>query len=149
MSCSQAQERRIRALERELDASIVAAARSREEKRAAEIGQRAAEARAKEVLEELENTTSKDVNIYDFSPLCCFNFRRNLLCSFAPIFCLSLCSSVFSSGIHCSPSLSFSPPCRLIQSNNDCLQIFYPQRRRGFVVVQDPPFLLSCFEANL
>ncbi|GAQ88804.1 hypothetical protein KFL_004600150 [Klebsormidium nitens] len=52
-----AQERRIRGLERELDASILAAARSREEKRAAEVAQRVAEARVKEVLEELENTT--------------------------------------------------------------------------------------------
>ncbi|GAQ88801.1 hypothetical protein KFL_004600120 [Klebsormidium nitens] len=51
------QERRIRWLERELDASIEAAARSREEKRAAEVAQRAAEARVKEFLEEPENTT--------------------------------------------------------------------------------------------
>eukprot|EP00250_Pteridium_aquilinum_P016246 c23023_g1_i1 orf=661-1212(-) len=52
-----AQERRIRALEKELDAAIASAGLARAEKRLSEIAQRAAEARAQEVLQELENTT--------------------------------------------------------------------------------------------
>lgn len=56
---SQAQERRIKALERELDAAIAAAGHARAEKKQAEAGQRAAEARTQEVLRELEDTTGK------------------------------------------------------------------------------------------
>ncbi|KAI5055734.1 hypothetical protein GOP47_0029255 [Adiantum capillus-veneris] len=52
-----AQERRIRALEKELDAAIASAGLARAEKRLAEIAQRAAETRAQEVLQELDNTT--------------------------------------------------------------------------------------------
>jgi len=50
-------ERRVKTLERELDAAITASACARTEKRHAEAGQRAAEARTQEVLKELENTT--------------------------------------------------------------------------------------------
>lgn len=50
-------EQRVETLERELDASISAAARARAEKRQAEAGQKAAELRAQEITKELENTT--------------------------------------------------------------------------------------------
>ncbi|KAI0516203.1 hypothetical protein KFK09_008875 [Dendrobium nobile] len=50
-------EQRVGTLERELDASIAAAARARSEKRQAEAAQRAAELRAQDVAKELENTT--------------------------------------------------------------------------------------------
>ncbi|GAV65352.1 hypothetical protein CFOL_v3_08867 [Cephalotus follicularis] len=50
-------EQRVETLERELDAAITAAARSRSEKRQAETRQKAAELRAQEVTKELENTT--------------------------------------------------------------------------------------------
>ncbi|KAH7280972.1 hypothetical protein KP509_36G023200 [Ceratopteris richardii] len=52
-----AQERRIRVLEKELDAAIASAGLARAEKRIAEIAQRTAETRTQEVLLELENTT--------------------------------------------------------------------------------------------
>ncbi|KAG6550954.1 hypothetical protein Mapa_007569 [Marchantia paleacea] len=52
-----AQERRIRDLEKELDAAVSASRLARAEKREAENLQRAAEARAHEVLQELEDTT--------------------------------------------------------------------------------------------
>ncbi|EFJ17584.1 hypothetical protein SELMODRAFT_114499 [Selaginella moellendorffii] len=52
-----AQERRIRALEKELDSAIAAARQARVEKKRAESLQRAAEAHCQEVLQELENTT--------------------------------------------------------------------------------------------
>eukprot|EP00252_Welwitschia_mirabilis_P027287 TRINITY_DN9326_c0_g1_i1.p1 TRINITY_DN9326_c0_g1~~TRINITY_DN9326_c0_g1_i1.p1 ORF type:complete len:166 (+),score=45.08 TRINITY_DN9326_c0_g1_i1:155-652(+) len=51
-------ERRVRTLERELDAAITASAHARAEKRRSEAAQRAAEARTQEVLRELENTTN-------------------------------------------------------------------------------------------
>ncbi|ONK60661.1 uncharacterized protein A4U43_C08F21170 [Asparagus officinalis] len=50
-------EQRVETLERELDASIAAAARARTEKRQAEAAQRSAELHAQEVTRELENTT--------------------------------------------------------------------------------------------
>eukprot|EP01018_Ginkgo_biloba_P036154 Gb_28299 [translate_table: standard] len=53
----EALERRVKTLERELDAAITAAARARAEKRQAEAAQRAAETRTQEVLRELEDTT--------------------------------------------------------------------------------------------
>jgi hypothetical protein len=114
--CSQAQERRIRALERELDASIVAAARSREEKRAAEIGQRAAEARAKEVLEELENTTSKSVNIYTIlhpSAGSIFTVIFSVVSRHFTVLMVTL-FLVYSSALQRPSNLSFSPFCRFI-----------------------------------
>lgn len=51
-------EQRVETLERELDASISAAARARTEKRHAEAAQKAAELRAQEITRELENTSS-------------------------------------------------------------------------------------------
>ncbi|KAH9623429.1 hypothetical protein KSS87_015798 [Heliosperma pusillum] len=50
-------EQRVETLERELDASITAAAHARSEKRQAEAAQKAAELRALEVTKELENTS--------------------------------------------------------------------------------------------
>lgn len=50
-------EQRVETLERELDASIAAAAHARSDKRQAEALQKAAELRAQEVTKELENTT--------------------------------------------------------------------------------------------
>ncbi|KAI3445728.1 hypothetical protein Pfo_002393 [Paulownia fortunei] len=50
-------EQRVETLERELDAAISAAARTRTEKRQAEAAQKAAELRALEITRELENTT--------------------------------------------------------------------------------------------
>ncbi|XP_075494166.1 uncharacterized protein LOC142531792 [Primulina tabacum] len=50
-------EQRVETLERELDASISAAARARMEKRHAEAAQKAAEIREQEITKELENTT--------------------------------------------------------------------------------------------
>lgn len=55
----QAQERRIKALEREVDAAVAAAAHARAEKKQAEAAQHAAEARTKEFLQELDDTTRK------------------------------------------------------------------------------------------
>ncbi|GLJ48849.1 hypothetical protein SUGI_1030240 [Cryptomeria japonica] len=51
-------ERRVKTLEKELDAAISASVHARTEKRQAEASQRAAEARTQEVLKELENTTN-------------------------------------------------------------------------------------------
>ncbi|KAK9690832.1 hypothetical protein RND81_09G157000 [Saponaria officinalis] len=50
-------EQRVETLERELDASITAAAHARSEKRQAEAAQKAAELRALDITKELENTT--------------------------------------------------------------------------------------------
>ncbi|XP_077211312.1 tropomyosin [Tasmannia lanceolata] len=50
-------EQRVETLERELDAAITAAARSRLEKRQVEAAQRAAELHAQDLTRELENTT--------------------------------------------------------------------------------------------
>ncbi|XP_074312984.1 uncharacterized protein LOC141648327 [Silene latifolia] len=50
-------EQRVETLERELDASITAAAHARSEKRQAEAAQKAAELRALEITKELENTS--------------------------------------------------------------------------------------------
>lgn len=55
----QAQERRIKALEREVDAAVAAAGHARAEKKQAEAAQHAAEARTKEFLQELDDTTRK------------------------------------------------------------------------------------------
>lgn len=58
-SCSvQVLEQRVETLERELDASITAAAHARSEKRQAEAAQKAAELRTQEITKELENTSS-------------------------------------------------------------------------------------------
>lgn len=62
----QALEQRVGTLERELDASIAAAARARSEKRQAEAAQRAAELRAQDVAKELENTTSMYAHLCHF-----------------------------------------------------------------------------------
>eukprot|EP00245_Coleochaete_scutata_P003088 TRINITY_DN14409_c0_g1_i1.p1 TRINITY_DN14409_c0_g1~~TRINITY_DN14409_c0_g1_i1.p1 ORF type:complete len:184 (+),score=51.28 TRINITY_DN14409_c0_g1_i1:89-640(+) len=51
------QERRIRALERELDAAVAAAAHSRASKQQAEVAQKSAEARTLAAVEELNNTS--------------------------------------------------------------------------------------------
>ncbi|KAG6417415.1 hypothetical protein SASPL_119573 [Salvia splendens] len=50
-------EQRVETLEKELDASISAAARARNEKRQAESAQKAAELRSIEITKELENTS--------------------------------------------------------------------------------------------
>ncbi|XP_073041516.1 uncharacterized protein [Primulina eburnea] len=50
-------EQRVETLERELDASISAAARARMEKRHAEAAQKATEIREQDITKELENTT--------------------------------------------------------------------------------------------
>ncbi|XP_021776197.1 uncharacterized protein LOC110740020 [Chenopodium quinoa] len=50
-------EQRVETLERELDASITAAAHARSEKRQAEASQKAAELRTQEITKELENTS--------------------------------------------------------------------------------------------
>ncbi|XP_057525630.1 uncharacterized protein LOC130805047 [Amaranthus tricolor] len=50
-------EQRVATLERELDASITAAAHARSEKRQAEAAQKAAESRTHEITKELENTS--------------------------------------------------------------------------------------------
>lgn len=51
-------EQRVETLELEVDAAISASAHARIEKREAEAGQKAAELQAKEMIKELENTTS-------------------------------------------------------------------------------------------
>lgn len=57
-------EQRVETLEREVDAAISASAHARIEKREAEAGQKAAELQAKEMIKELENTTSS--TLYNF-----------------------------------------------------------------------------------
>lgn len=67
-------------MERELDASISAAAHARSEKRQAEAAKKAAELRAQEITRELENTTSKSFCLLSLEAYIHLLYKRCLFC---------------------------------------------------------------------